>query len=81
VSVDGLTGITVPPRDHAALSRAITVLLENAELRSGYGAAALRRVREEFTARRMGSRTLDLYCEVLSLTGRPIAADNVASVS
>src|SRR5690242_11962994 len=32
VSIDGLSGITVPPRDHVALGRAITVLLDDAEL-------------------------------------------------
>jgi glycosyltransferase involved in cell wall biosynthesis len=65
VSVDGLTGITVPPRDPLSLAQAITRLLDDAELRAGYGAAALHRVRSEFTAERMGERTLALYRDIV----------------
>jgi len=66
VSVDGLTGITVPPRDPVSLAKAITCLLDDAELRARYGAAAIRRVRSEFTAERMAARTLALYHEIVS---------------
>jgi rhamnosyl/mannosyltransferase len=65
VSIDGLTGITVPPRDHVSLAKAIPRLLDDAELRARYGAAAIRRVRSEFTAGKMGARTLALYREIL----------------
>ena len=65
VSVDGLTGITVPPCDPASLAQAITRLLNDAELRACYGAAAIRRVRSEFTAERMAARTLALYREIV----------------
>ena len=64
VSVDGLTGITVSPRDPVSLAQGITRLLDDAGLRAQYGAAALKRVRSQFTAERMGTRTLELYCEI-----------------
>jgi glycosyltransferase involved in cell wall biosynthesis len=66
VSIDGRTGITVPPRDPVSLAQAITRLLDDAELRARYGAAAIRRVRSEFTAERMAARTLALYREIVS---------------
>jgi glycosyltransferase involved in cell wall biosynthesis len=69
VSVDGVTGLTVPPRSPAALAVAINRLLDNPHLRSQYGAAALRRVHENFTLDLMARRTLELYSEVL---GRPL---------
>jgi rhamnosyl/mannosyltransferase len=65
VSIDGVTGITVPPREPEALAAAITRLLDNPELRARYGAAATRRVREEFSLEAMASRTLDLYHDIL----------------
>ena len=70
VSIDGLTGITVPPRDPLSLAQAITRLLDDTELRAQYGAAAIRRVRSEFTADRMGARTLALYREIVSSVER-----------
>ena len=64
VSLDGVTGITVAPNDVEALGGAIRTLLNNDEMRSRYGRAAWARVREEFTARQMAQRTLELYAEV-----------------
>jgi rhamnosyl/mannosyltransferase len=66
VSIDGVTGITVPPRAPEALAAAITRLLDNPDLRARYGAAATRRVREEFSLDAMATRTLALYDEILS---------------
>jgi glycosyltransferase involved in cell wall biosynthesis len=65
VSVDGMTGITVPPCDAVRLAEAITRLLDDAGLRTKYGMAAARRVHAEFSAERMGARTLELYREIL----------------
>jgi len=70
VSIDGLTGFTVPPRDPLSLAQAISRLLDDAELRAQFGDAAIRRVRSEFTAKRMGARTLALYHEIVSPAGR-----------
>ncbi len=64
VSVDKLTGLTVPPADSKALADAITLLLENPELRSQYGAAARERVRRLFTVEDMGKSMLQLYADV-----------------
>jgi glycosyltransferase involved in cell wall biosynthesis len=66
VSIDGVTGITVPPREPEALASAITRLLDNPELHARYGAAGARRVREEFSLDAMATRTLALYDEILS---------------
>jgi glycosyltransferase involved in cell wall biosynthesis len=61
VSIDGLTGITVPPKNPAALARAINFLLQNDDKRRRYGFAASKRAREEFSAERMAENTLKLY--------------------
>jgi glycosyltransferase involved in cell wall biosynthesis len=65
VSVDGVTGLTVPPKDPIALARAINFLLENEEVRRKYGAAAAKRAREEFSAKRMAENTLKVYESIL----------------
>jgi glycosyltransferase involved in cell wall biosynthesis len=65
VSVDGVTGITVQPRDPIALARAINFLLENDETRNDYGQAASKRAREEFSVVRMAESTLKVYESVL----------------
>jgi len=61
VSINGVTGFTVPPKDAQALAQAITVLLENEEARTKYGRAASLRAREEFTATRMAESTFKVY--------------------
>lgn len=66
VSLDGVTGITVPPQDPDALASAINMLLDNDELRAQYGEAARRRADEEFSLNRMVTRTLQLYEKVMS---------------
>jgi rhamnosyl/mannosyltransferase len=66
VSLDGATGFTVPPADEGALATAICRLLDDPYLRAKFGAAALRRTREEFNVELMGRRTLELYREVLA---------------
>ena len=48
VNLHERTGLVVPPCDADALVRAVRRLLEDAPLREQYGAAALRRAREEF---------------------------------
>jgi len=65
VSIDGVTGITVPPQDANALARAITFLLENEDIRARYGNAASKRAREAFSAQRMAKNTLKVYESVL----------------
>ncbi|HXZ81849.1 MAG TPA: glycosyltransferase [Terriglobales bacterium] len=65
VSLNGITGITVPPSDSQALACAINTLLDNEALRLRFGEAARRRVSEEFTVQIMTQRMLSLYQEVL----------------
>ncbi len=65
VSIDGVTGVTVPPADSEALANAINLLLGDNRLRRAYGNAARNRVRQEFSVRRMVDDTLRVYDEVL----------------
>ena len=63
VIVDGRTGLLVPFGDARAVSRALTRLLGDAELRRRLGTAGFRRVRERFGYERFGAalrRALDL---------------------
>ena len=64
VSLDGVTGLTVPPSDSAALAAALRALLDDPPRRAAMGAAARRRVHEEFSAEVMARRTLEVYREV-----------------
>jgi glycosyltransferase involved in cell wall biosynthesis len=66
VSIDGQTGLTVPPRDSEALSEAITSLLNNPARRVAYGRAARLRAKQHFTLESMAEQTLALYREVLN---------------
>ncbi|PWT99359.1 MAG: glycosyl transferase family 1 [Terriglobia bacterium] len=61
VSLDGQTGITVPPADANSLAGAINLLLDNSELRQALGNRARKRARDEFGVETMTSRTLALY--------------------
>jgi glycosyltransferase involved in cell wall biosynthesis len=66
VSRDGESGLTVPPRQPAALAAAINRLLGDAALRERFGRAARDRVEREFSTDTMVARTLDLYRDVLA---------------
>ena len=65
ISIDGRTGITVPPRDANALSEAMQMLLDRKDLRDRYGEAAKARVSAEYTSNLMAARVLSVYSEVL----------------
>jgi len=81
VSVDGVTGLTVAPGDAGELAAAMNRLLDDPYLRGKYGAAAARRVRDEFSVERMAERTLGLYHEVIADSGEypAVAAARVAA--
>jgi rhamnosyl/mannosyltransferase len=72
VSLDGTTGLTVPPRDVGALARALRTLLEDDALRARYGANARVRARS-FSTAAIGARVRDLYLE--------LAGDRVAGLA
>ena len=76
VSLDDVTGITVPPADAQALADAINKLLADPELRAAYGRAGLQRVRQEFTVGRMAMRIRDLYEEALGVTSRNLGSSS-----
>jgi len=61
VSIDGETGFTVPPADPVALARAVARLLDDAELRTRFGAAARARAEREFSKETMIRRVLSVY--------------------
>lgn len=64
-SLDGETGLTVPPKDAGALADAINTLLDDPDLRDRFGENARQRVEETFTLDRMIERTREVYEEVL----------------
>jgi rhamnosyl/mannosyltransferase len=66
VSMDGETGLTVPPEDAGALAGALNRLLGDKALSAQYGRAARLRVEREFSLEVMTSRTLQLYQEIMS---------------
>lgn len=66
VSVDGVTGLTVPPADANAFAGALNKLLGDVALSEAYGRAARLRVESEFSLEVMTHRTLHLYEEVMS---------------
>ncbi len=57
VSIDGETGLTVPPRDAAALTKAMETLLTNDALRVQYGKAARERVLREYSLQSVMEKT------------------------
>lgn len=69
VSVHGHTGLTVPPRDPAALAAALSRLLDDEALRARFGAAGRLRAAHLFSVEAMATETLALYAE-LTRTGQ-----------
>ena len=67
--LDGSTGLLVPPRDSAALAKAIIELLTDEARRRQFGEAGRRRVEREFSMERMVSQTEALYRAALGEAG------------
>ena len=63
VSLDGVTGCTVPPEDSGALAAAIQKLADDEALRETYGRAAAKRVEEEFHERAVVDRVYSTLAE------------------
>jgi len=68
--LDQDTGVIVPPRDSAALTRAISTLLGDAGRRRRLGQAARRKAHAQFTVRQMIERHVRLYKELLETDER-----------
>jgi rhamnosyl/mannosyltransferase len=66
VSLDGQTGLTVPPANPDSLAAAINRLLDDDALRQSFGRAAAMRARQEFSLESMTSKTLALYDRVVA---------------
>lgn len=66
VNENGLTGLTVPPRDPTSLAEAINRLLEDRELAGRMGDAGRKRVLAEFTIGKMIDRVMGVYAQVMS---------------
>ncbi len=65
VSLDGITGITVPPEDANSLAQAINRLLDDPALGRRMGEAGRVRAQREFAPGLMIERTMNLYEDVL----------------
>jgi glycosyltransferase involved in cell wall biosynthesis len=63
--VVGEAGVLVPPRDHEALAKAITVLLEHPEHARRIGQAGFERVQKHFTWKKAAAKTVAIYREVI----------------
>ena len=86
VSLDGVSGLTVPPADAEALGDAISHLLDNPLRSAAYGRAGRERVHELFNLKAMAQQTMAVYHEVMeaaavrsaanefSLTATPVEA-------
>jgi glycosyltransferase involved in cell wall biosynthesis len=66
VSLHDQTGLTVPPRDPAALATALNRLLDDPGLRQTLGAAGVQRAWREFSLGSMAARTQELYRSVFT---------------
>ncbi len=66
VSLDGVTGLTVPPRDVNALRAAMLQLWTDDRLRERFALAALARVRDQYERSRVRTALLALYDEVIA---------------
>lgn len=67
---DGISGVVVPARDPVAISCAVLALLEDPDRAQAMGAAARRRVTEEFNFPKMMALYEDIYEELLASTSR-----------
>jgi rhamnosyl/mannosyltransferase len=73
VSIDNVTGLTVPPSDPDALAGALNRLLDDSQLARQLGSQGRTRALERFTADRMVDETLTLYQGVTASEGMPQA--------
>lgn len=65
VSIDGLTGLTVPPHNWTSLAKAMRLLLDRRDLREQFGQSAKIRANSEYTSDIMAERIEAIYEDVL----------------
>jgi D-inositol-3-phosphate glycosyltransferase len=65
--VDGKTGFLVPPRSPELLAEKVSLLLNNEELLTGMGRAALKHVQNNFTWAKVAEQIDALYEEILDV--------------
>ncbi|BDY50463.1 TPA: glycosyltransferase family 4 protein [Escherichia coli] len=65
VNADGVSGITVEPKNEHAIAEAINKLLSDDSLRHSLGKNAHNRLLELFTVDRMSSQLSELYCHLI----------------
>jgi rhamnosyl/mannosyltransferase len=66
VTLDGETGLVVPPQDPPALANALRTLLADPALRARMGAAGRQRIESVFSVEQMVHKTVDVYRRVLA---------------
>jgi glycosyltransferase involved in cell wall biosynthesis len=76
--VHGLTGLHVPPRDPAALARALRSLLDEPQRRGALGGAGAVRARERYGFDRIARSTQHVYLDVARPAAR-LARNEVRS--
>src|SRR2546425_6237703 len=64
---NGVTGLLVPPRDHAAMADAIVTLINDQARRRQMGDAGFARVNDRFTVERMIAGTAAVYARVAGI--------------
>lgn len=64
VSLDGVTGLTVPPGDQTALTQALHRLWNDPALRACFGAAGRHRAVDVYSARAAAERMINLYASL-----------------
>jgi rhamnosyl/mannosyltransferase len=79
VSLDGITGLTVPARDPAALASAITEVLGDDSLRETFGARGKIRAVREFSVEAMKERVLRVY--QVSLTEQTVTEERIEALA
>jgi glycosyltransferase involved in cell wall biosynthesis len=78
VVADGVTGVLVPPRDPAALARAISLLIEHPERAREMGRRGRHRVVPAFSVERMIEQLEAVYRELLEAKGIPVPPPRLA---
>jgi glycosyltransferase involved in cell wall biosynthesis len=85
VSRDGESGLTVPPHDAEAFSRAVRMILTDRALSRRFGEAGRARVKNNFSKEVMAQRILSIYRQTTETERRtapaPIDVDAAGAVA